>query len=37
MSIEHYLPHKYDIDNIIYGNVETLDSNNNKFELIKAE
>jgi hypothetical protein len=28
--MEHYLPHKYDIDNIIYGNVETLDSNNNK-------
>lgn len=30
MSTEHYLPHKYDIDNIIYGNVETLDSTSNK-------
>lgn len=30
MSTEHYLPHQYDIDNIIYGNVETLDSTNNK-------
>jgi hypothetical protein len=30
MSTEHYLPHQYDIDNIIYGNVETLDVTNNK-------
>jgi hypothetical protein len=30
MNTEHYLPHQYDIDNIIYGNVETLDSMNNK-------
>jgi hypothetical protein len=30
MSTEHYLPHQYDIDNIIYGNIETLDSINNK-------
>jgi len=30
MSHEHYLPHQYNIDNIIYGNIEILDSINNK-------